>query len=170
MGEVFVDPMRDAINLENPEAYLHTLRGEVIQTLELVYKTANNRRFDDAISQVKNMVHILIGASLSEEEVVQCLVETLIVVLDDLKSPKEYMKRGAKILNQLIQAHTQQVNNVPGTIMIPSDEQILGELGVDFELREFVKLSIYEGAGCMAEKLFISNYANIQPDYPKSSH
>ena len=134
MGEVFVDPMRDAINLEKPEALLHTLRGEAIQTLELVYKTANNGRFDDAISQVKNMVHVLIEASLSGEEVVQCLVETLIVVLDYLKCPVVYMKAGAKILNQLIQAHTQQVNNVPGTILIPSDGDILEELGVDFEL------------------------------------
>ena len=164
MGEVFVDPMRDAINLEKPEAYLHSLRSEVIQTLELVYKTANNERFDDAISQVKNMVHILIGASLSEEEVVQCLVETLIVILDYLKCPVVYKQAGSKILNQLIQAHTHQVNNVPGTILIPSDGDILEELRVDFELREFIKLSIYEGAGCMAEKMFLSDYANIQQD------
>ena len=164
VGEVFVDPMRDTIDLEKPEAYLHTLRSEVVQILDLVYKTANAAKYEDAISQVKNMVRNLLEASLSEEEIVQCLVETLIVVLKYLRCPIEYKQTGAKILQLLLQAHTQQINNISNTIMIPSEEEILDELGVDFELREYMKLSIYEGTGCMTEKVFLSEYANIQPN------
>ena len=163
VGEVFVDPMREASELEKPEAFLHSLRSEVIQTLDLVYKTANAGKFDDARSQIINMVQNLIAAALPEEESLRCLVETLIVVLDYLKCPNIYKKVGCKILLQLQQAHTQQVNNIPGVIWIPSDELILDELGVNFELRECIQFSIYEGTGRMAEKVFLSEYANIQP-------
>ena len=88
------------------------------------------------------MLEKLLDASMSDEELMRCFVETLLVVINEMDSPQN----GMKILEQLKQAHSYQMNNTtPRDLKIPSGSKILKNLKLDFDLREFLDLSVYDG-------------------------
>ena len=148
-GKVIIDKNHSgAINLtqEEQNAYVQLLRSEVIQTLIAVEQAAMDRKLEEARKLVKDMLAILIQASLPDNELIKCLIETLIVVLGDLESPKKYDQIGCKRLQQLKQAHTQQRNNIAGDVPIPNDkEKLWGSLKLNLKLREKLDFSVYDG-------------------------
>ena len=131
---------------EEQNAYVQLLRSEVIQTLKAVEQAAMDRKLGEARKLIKDMLAILIQSSLPDNELVRCLIETLMVVFGDLESPKKYDQIGCKRLQQLTQAHTQQRNNIAGVIDIPNNnKELLGELTLKHELRKTLDFTMYDG-------------------------
>ena len=140
---------------EEQNAYVQLLRSEVIQTLIAVEQAAMKRKLEDARNLVKDMLVTLIQSSLPSNELVNCLIETLQVVHDDLESPKKYDQIGCKRLQQLKQAHTQQRNNIAGDIVVPNNKKLLGKLVLKQKLRETLDFTVYDGKRIKTiEKLF----------------
>ena len=118
---------------------LHTL---LIQILEKVQEAGGNKSIDDICSLIKPVIEELLDASMSGEELIKCFVETLLVVNNEMDSPQN----GMKILEQLKQAHSYQMNNTTmRDLRIPNASKIMADLKLDFDLREFLDLSVYDG-------------------------
>ena len=121
---------------------IQLLRTLLIQTLDKVQNAGGNKSPDDICSLIKPMIEELLDASMSSEELIKCFVETLLVVNNEMDSPQN----GIKILDQLIQAHSYQMNNTTmRDLRIPIDSKIMADLKLDFGLREFLDLSVYDG-------------------------
>ena len=132
----------DDITSRERNTQIQLLRTLLIQTLEKVQEAGGSKSPDDICSLIKPVIEKLLDASMSGEELIKCFVETLLVVNNEMDSPQN----GMKILEQLKQAHSYQMNNTTmRDLRIPNASKIMADLKLDFDLREFLDLSVYDG-------------------------
>ena len=121
---------------------IQLFRTLVIQTLEKVREAGPIRSPDDICSLIKPMLEEMLDASMSNEKLMKCFVETLLVVNNEMDSPQNAIK----ILEQLKQAHLDQVNNTTiRNLPISRGSKILEDLKLNFNLKHYLDLSVYDG-------------------------
>ena len=139
---VIMDSTYNGYSEISRDCKIQLLRNKLLQTLE----DLQDGRLEEANSLVKPMLVKLLIASMSDEESIRCFIETLLVVMNQMNSSENFERSGNKLLQQLRQAHACQSNTVTtDDLRIPADANILTDLNLDFELGEFLDLSVYDG-------------------------
>ena len=134
---------------------IQLFRTLVIQTLEKVKEAGPNRSPDDICCLIKPMLEKLLNASMSNEELIKCFVETLLVVNNEMDSPQNAIK----ILEQLKQAHSYQMNNTTiRNLPISRGSKILADLELNFNLKHYLDLSVYDGQEQQKFRNIVSQY------------
>ena len=143
---VIMDSTYNGYSEISRDCKIQLLRNKLLQTLEDLQKAGLDGRLGEVHSLVKPMLVKLLSASMSDEESIRCFIETLLVVTNQMNSSENFERSGNKLLQQLRQAHACQSNTVTtDDLRIPADANILTDLNLDFELGEFLDLSVYDG-------------------------